>query len=82
MAQQENLLNQQIDINLLVMEYEQLIAKLTSENLRYKTLFKQINMQLAQKAQQDSQQVAQHAAPPAPPEVPVEKLGDEVLTDF
>ena len=75
MAQQENLLNQQIDINILMQEYEQLIAKLTSENLRYKTLFKQINMQIAQQA-------TQHPAPPAPPEVPVEKLEDEVLTDF
>ncbi|MFE4029133.1 hypothetical protein ACFX4N_23550 [Priestia sp. YIM B13551] len=82
MAQQENLLNQQIDINILMQEYEQLIAKLTSENLRYKTLFKQINIQLAQKAQQDSQQATQHPAPPAAPEVPVEKLEDEVLTDF
>jgi hypothetical protein len=60
----------QLDINLLVEEYEATITSLTRENIQMKTLLKQ----KARQEQQEREVAAQHAAPPAPPAVPVEMI--------
>lgn len=60
--------NTNIDVNLLVKEYEATIAALLSENIKYKTLIKQRALQ----EQQRMEDMMRHAAPPAPPAVPVE----------
>lgn len=57
MSQQAISASQTIDINILLKEYESLISQLTSENLRYKALIKQIQEQEAvRQAQQSSTQ--------------------------
>ncbi|MES9681796.1 hypothetical protein ABWK22_02525 [Gottfriedia acidiceleris] len=60
----------QLDVNLLVGEYEAQIALLMRENIQLKTLLKQKSKQ----EQEERELAAQHVAPPAPPEVPVEML--------
>lgn len=51
---------EQLNVNLLVQEYEGTINSLLVENIRMKTYIKQIEM-MAREAE------AQHDAPPAPP---------------
>lgn len=60
----------QLDIGLLVEEYENTITSLMRENVQLKTLIKQ-------KAKQDREAAMKADAPPAAPEVPVELIEDE-----
>ncbi|PGT10289.1 hypothetical protein [Bacillus cereus] len=66
MNQQGNTTN--LDVNLLIKEYEATITTLISENVKYKTLLKQ----KAIEEQQRQEEMMRHAAPPAPAAVPAE----------
>ncbi|HDR4736977.1 TPA: hypothetical protein QCR36_004029 [Bacillus cereus] len=68
MNQQGNTTN--LDVNLLIKEYEDTIIKLISENVKYKTLLKQ----KAIEEQQRLEEMMRHAAPPAPSAVPTEEI--------
>ncbi|ABY46436.1 hypothetical protein [Bacillus mycoides] len=68
MGQQGNTTN--IDVNLLIKEYEATIITLISENVKYKTLLKQ----RAIEEQQRQEEMMRHEAPPAPPAVPSEEV--------
>lgn len=68
MNQQGNTTN--LDVNLLIKEYEATITTLISENVKYKTLLKQ----KAIEEQQLQEEMMRHAAPPAPPAVPTKEI--------
>ncbi|MEB2586171.1 hypothetical protein [Bacillus cereus] len=68
MNQQGNTTN--LDVNLLIKEYEATITTLISENVKYKTLLKQ----KAIEEQQLQEEMMRHVAPPAPPEVPTKEI--------
>ncbi|ACK61076.1 TPA: hypothetical protein ACGW6Y_005553 [Bacillus cereus] len=68
MNQQGNTTN--LDVNLLIKEYEATITTLISENVKYKTLLKQ----KAIEEQQLQEEMMRHVAPPAPPAVPTKEI--------
>lgn len=65
--------NGQLDVTLLVEEYDNTIKGLMSENIRLKTFIKQLAKQEAQKMQAE-QQAAMMEAPPAAPAAPVVEI--------